>query len=66
MALEARGVPCVVVATADFEDLARRLAALEGFDPRLLVVEHPLGGVAPEGVARRARRAIEPLLGLIR
>lgn len=66
MALEARGVPCVVVATQDFEALARRLATLEGFDPRLLVVEHPLGGIPPEAVAARAGRAIEPLLGLIR
>lgn len=66
MALEARGVPCIVVATRDFESLARRLAALEGFDPRLLVVEHPLGGVDPAGVEARARRVLEPLLGLLR
>jgi hypothetical protein len=66
MALEARGVPCVVIATSDFEDLARRLAALEGFEPRLLVVEHPLGGVSPDAVAARARRAAEDLFGLMR
>lgn len=66
MALEARGVPCVLIATSDFEDLARRLAALEGFEPRMLVVEHPLGGVAPQAVAARARRVVEPLLAMLR
>jgi hypothetical protein len=31
----------------------------------LLLVEHPLGGERPEGVARRAVQAIEQLVGLI-
>ncbi|MBY0401478.1 hypothetical protein K2X89_14365 [Myxococcota bacterium] len=56
----------MLVATSDFEDLARRLAALEAFEPRMLVVEHPLGGIEPEVVAARARRVVEPLLGMLR
>ena len=31
----------------------------------LLLVEHPLGGERPEGVARRAVQAMEQLVGLI-
>jgi len=31
----------------------------------LLLVEHPLGGERPEGVARRAVQAVEQLVGLI-
>jgi hypothetical protein len=31
----------------------------------LLLVDHPLGGERPEGVARRAAQAVEQLVGLI-
>ena len=31
----------------------------------LLLVDHPLGGERPEGVARRAHQAVEQLVGLI-
>jgi hypothetical protein len=31
----------------------------------LLLVDHPLGGERPEGVARRAVQAVEQLVGLV-
>jgi hypothetical protein len=31
----------------------------------LLLVDHPLGGERPEGVARRAAQAVEQLVGLV-
>jgi hypothetical protein len=31
----------------------------------LLVIEHPLGGERPDGVARRARQAAEQLASLL-
>ena len=31
----------------------------------LLVVEHPLGGEAPESIARRAHQAVEQLASLL-
>jgi len=30
----------------------------------LLMVDHPLGGERPEGVARRAHQAVEQLVGI--
>jgi hypothetical protein len=31
----------------------------------VLVVDHPLGGERPEGIARRARQAVEQLQSLL-
>ncbi len=58
-------MPCVVVATRDFEDLALRLARLEGFDSRMLVVAHPLGGIADATVETRGRQAAETLMAML-
>jgi hypothetical protein len=41
------------------------LAALGVSGLPLLVVDHPLGGEKPEGVRRRARQAVEQLVGLL-
>jgi len=65
MELEARGVPCVVVATAKFEGLARELGEYKGFPPRVVQIEHPLGGVDAAAVRARAKRALESILALI-
>jgi hypothetical protein len=41
------------------------MAALGATGLPMLVVEHPLGGEAPEGVSRRVAQAAEQLIGLL-
>ncbi|HET7875470.1 MAG TPA: hypothetical protein VFN71_08075 [Methylomirabilota bacterium] len=41
------------------------MAALGATGLPLLVVEHPLGGEKPEGVARRVLQAVEQLTSLL-
>lgn len=65
MELEERGVPCVVIATNKFEALARELGEFKGFSPRVVSIEHPLGGVEAVGVVARANRALEHILSTL-
>jgi len=60
------GTPAGLIGTTAFQGLAvSELAALGVSGMPLLIVEHPLGGVKPEGVSRRARQAVEQLGGLL-
>jgi hypothetical protein len=54
-----------VLATTAFERQARRVAAAYGLDARIVVVEHPLGGVDEDGIRARADGAVEAVLGLV-
>jgi hypothetical protein len=55
----------VVLATTAFERQARRVASAYGLDARIVVVEHPLGGVDEDGIRARADGAVEAVLGLV-
>ncbi len=60
------GTPSALIATTAFQGLAVRQLAARGITGLpLLVVEHPLGGERPEGVARRAWQAMEQLASLL-
>ena len=60
------GTPAGLIGTTAFQGLAvSELAALGVSGMPLLIVEHPLGGVRPDGVSRRARQALEQLTGLL-
>ena len=64
--MEARGVPCVLLATGPFEGLARQLGESYGFArTRVAIVEHPLGGISKEAVHERAAAVAEAVLGLL-
>jgi len=53
--LDKRGVFAALVCSTPFEQLARMLAARLGMpDLPLMVIQHPLGGLAPEKVGERA------------
>jgi hypothetical protein len=65
MELEARGVACIVIATDKFHALARELGEYKSFSPRVVSIEHPLGGVGSAGVATRAKRALEAILSFL-
>ena len=55
-----------MIGTTAFQRLAvGEMTALGITGMPLLLVEHPLGGERPEGVARRAVQAVEQLAGLI-
>ena len=60
------GTPAGLIATTAFQGLAvSELSALGVAGLPLLVIEHPLGGERPDGVARRSRQALEQLASLI-
>jgi len=63
--LEAAGIPAVVVTTTAFADLSRRVAAANRLpEARIVVVEHPLGGITEDEVLDRAERAVEEVIAL--
>jgi hypothetical protein len=60
------GTPSGLIVTTAFQGLALgELQALGFSGLPLLLIEHPLGGEKPEGVARRARQAVEELASLL-
>jgi hypothetical protein len=60
------GTPAGLIGTTVFQRLAvGEMASLGITGLPLLLVDHPLGGERPEGVARRAHQALEQLAGLI-
>jgi hypothetical protein len=55
----------VLIATRSFAALAREEAAAQGLaEPRIAVVEHPIGGVAAAELRRRADAAVDEILVL--
>jgi hypothetical protein len=53
----------VVVATEKFADLARQSAAQSGIDgARIVVVAHPIGGVAKDALEQRGDGATEDVI----
>jgi len=63
--LEAAGIPAVVVTTTAFADLSRRVAEANQLpEARIVVVEHPLGGITEDDVLERAERAVEEVIAL--
>ena len=60
------GTPAGLITTTVFQSLALgEMAALGATGLPLLVIQHPLGGEAPEGVSRRAVQAVEQLVSLL-
>jgi hypothetical protein len=61
--LEAAGRPTVVVATREFETLARAVADRAHLpDARIVVVEHPLGGITDDEVRARSRSVVDDVI----
>lgn len=59
------GLPTVVIASEDFEELAHSSAQALGLpEARILTIAHPIGGV-PDGILRqRAESSVEQLMSL--
>ncbi len=64
IALERRGVPTYVLATTELVTIARIAATAAGVpDHPLIVVDHPLGALAPERLQERAAHAHAQIVG---
>lgn len=58
-------MPAVVIASADFEEFAHSSAQALGLpEARILVVPHPIGGVADETLRARAQASAEEVISL--
>ncbi len=60
--LEARGLPCVYVATEAFVDGAERQAKALGFDPAVVFVSHPIQDRTDEEMRAIAERAFAAIV----
>ena len=59
-------MPAVLVVTEPFLPLALYEAERRGMsDPRVVVIEHPLGGTEPDEIVRRAAAARHDVLALV-
>jgi hypothetical protein len=64
--IEKRGTPVVVVCTEPFARTAESMAKRRGYpNYRYILVEHPLSSARPEGVRRRAEKALPEMLSII-
>jgi len=64
--LERRGVPAILVVTEPFLPLALYETERRGLvDPRIVVIEHPLGGTEADVIVERASAARAKVRGLV-
>jgi hypothetical protein len=67
VALERRGIPSVLVVSTTFRPLAKSIVATLGMpDVRMLVLQHPVGGLPPADVDGRVDAAYPALRTRIR
>jgi hypothetical protein len=65
--LRKRGLKTAVICSTPFEQLARTQARVFGVpDLPLVMIAHPLGGLAVEQVDARAEQALAQILDLLR
>jgi hypothetical protein len=63
--LEGRGVPSVVVASAEFADAAAAQGRSLGFDPAVVFVEHPIQDRTNDEMAALADAALEAVVAAL-
>ena len=65
--VQRRGVPSAVICSKPFLQLGRNQARVLGVpDLPLILIEHPLGGIALDDVKARAESALPQLLAMLR
>lgn len=62
MELEHRGVEAYLIVTHAFQPLVEAQAKARGVQPRLVIVEHPVGGLNEEELGSRIERATDVLV----
>jgi alkanesulfonate monooxygenase SsuD/methylene tetrahydromethanopterin reductase-like flavin-dependent oxidoreductase (luciferase family) len=65
MELESRGVPAVVIASAEFVQAAAAQASALGIDPAVVFVPHPIQDRTDEEMRAIADHALDPILQAI-
>jgi hypothetical protein len=63
--LEGRGIPSVIVASAEFADAAEAQGRSLGFDPAVVFVDHPIQDRTDEEMALLADAAVDAVVAAI-
>jgi hypothetical protein len=64
--IEKRGTVAVAVCTEPFASTGEAMAKRRGFPGyRFVLVEHPLSSARPEGIRRRAEKALPDVLSIV-
>jgi hypothetical protein len=64
--LEAAGKPTFLITTNEFSGLAREAARSQGLPAtRIVVVDHPIGGIDNDALRRRGETATDRMLSLL-
>ncbi len=66
MELEKRGIPTVTICSTEFELLGRAEAQALGLAALpLAMIQHPLGGLRPDAVEKRAHSVVDAIQALL-
>jgi hypothetical protein len=64
--LEKRGIPTAIICSNAFIALAKSVAMARGISaPRLVSIPHPLAGIAPEEVRKKAEKAVDTIVAVL-
>jgi hypothetical protein len=64
--LEKKGIPTAVVCSDAFFSLAKSISLAKGISaPRLVAIPHPLAGIAPEEVRKKAENAVDTIIAVL-
>jgi len=64
--LEKRGIPTAIICSDAFLLLAKSVSLARGIsDPRLVTIPHPLAGIAPEEVRKKAENAVDTIIAVL-
>jgi hypothetical protein len=64
--LEKRGIPTAVICSDAFISLARAISRAKGIPaPRLVVIPHPLAGITPTEVQKKADDAMNAIVAIL-
>jgi hypothetical protein len=64
--LEKNGIPTAVICSDAFISLARSISQAKGIStPRLVEIPHPLAGIAPDEVQKKAENAVGTIVAVL-
>jgi hypothetical protein len=64
--LEKRGIPTAIICSDAFLSLAKSVSLARGISaPRLVAIPHPLAGIAPEEVRKKAENAVDTIVAVL-